>query len=963
MSAHHRIAKCIHLYYQQQSITCVDIDIFEAFLTLLFQEAGQDRGLNKKQIASINRAITNTPTGKQRLLKRARDEALQYFIQVCDWTLPPAKVQQFKDHDHLWIVSLYKRSALAHEILIRYEQASLNHIKQRGEPSLAWTFLTMMIEVAPLPLNYWCDRFNDPTPLERIGDQITITITHLSNLSYFDANEPCSFTRYALSPLAARAFYNWQQIPDEARINVTLTRLLQALNMEFLPANRSKLTSYQWQQAIQTLWLNRFAIPLEILKDFSDPMRHVSELSIDLNSSHSERSNVMMQSSPSTNVTSHNKHHDLPFHRWPHVQLIKSYNNTQKSSPSQPDWQASNLLPRLLFDYVQDLIEFGGVNKDNLSQSTLTRYTSFKSELSNAPLSSAIVETKESLQTWAENIYLTIPDDTMEKWSMYQFFRFLTQQPITEHLDLSNIVKPSQSIKIDALTLSAEEVHHLITQIFMSDLSPMQALFTAVSAILSYYGALRRGEVLRLRLQDIRCTQEKGQTFTLYISNTTEGKTKNRSARTVSIVIPKVGAKLIRLLLAFKACRPTKEPFIGFQGESIHLRARHYLLPITKLLKQNHGKKARFHHLRHSGAKLLYQQALCLANNETPETWQPCHLPLTKQLLSTSIVAKRFEYWLQGRDFSELNNMLLFDEIGRMLGHQYYATTRLHYLHGMEWVAPAFLPQKRTYSHAELRYLWGMKPDSNDIARILTDLCDDYSQLSLLDKKRHNPSLDHITLTKKISSRLQLPRSSDNQGKTHPYNDKNHPDWLSLWTHKIVNITKTEPHHFQWETREQLSGLNTQPENFSQVSEAWRAFGQYQGLKWRKSERTALLPLGQLHVEASKKFSDINGKPGFQEAYFLTPCNQKVAKALNMLKQSALHYRCHITLHQNRKQLDSHKWRFIQESLLRGNDTARKVIIPTGKTHLKITLMIELSNSALLTHFQTWWNTMIAHNL
>ncbi|MFA0350476.1 site-specific integrase, partial [Vibrio sp. 10N.222.55.C6] len=139
------------------------------------------------------------------------------------------------------------------------------------------------------------------------------------------------------------------------------------------------------------------------------------------------------------------------------------------------------------------------------------------------------------------------------------------QQSITEHLDLSTFIKPTQSLKIDALSLSAEEVHHLVTQLLTHSLSPMQALFASVSALLSYYGALRRGELLRLRLQDIRCTHEKGQLFAIYITNTEEGKTKSGDARTVQVVMPEIGAKLIRLLLAFKANRPPSEPFIGFE--------------------------------------------------------------------------------------------------------------------------------------------------------------------------------------------------------------------------------------------------------------------------------------------------------------------------------------------------------------------------------------------------------------
>ncbi|MGB2079524.1 MAG: hypothetical protein ACPHV3_07035, partial [Vibrio sp.] len=273
-------AKQIHQYYQQQSIDCVDIAIFEELLPLLFKGSGQLRRLNEKQLELINCAIRAIPTGKQRLIKRALVQALHYFSQVCGWELPPTMIKPFKDHDHSWVVSLYKNSALAYDIMTRYEQHSLEQIEQKATPCLAWTALTLMIEVAPLPLNYLCERLNNPAPLERIGDQITLTINHPSDLSYFDTLEPDSFTRYALSPLAARAFYNWQNIPEHARTKVTLKLLLHALNTNYLPIRENGIPSHQWQKVIQALWLHRYAIPPEILKDFSNPMRHVSELSI-----------------------------------------------------------------------------------------------------------------------------------------------------------------------------------------------------------------------------------------------------------------------------------------------------------------------------------------------------------------------------------------------------------------------------------------------------------------------------------------------------------------------------------------------------------------------------------------------------------------------------------------------------------------------------------------------------------
>ncbi|MEZ9868869.1 hypothetical protein [Vibrio sp. 10N.261.51.A4] len=87
MNRQSHTAKHIHHFYQQQSLACAEVDAFEAFLTLLSQERGQEseheRQLTESQMASINRAISGIPTGRQRALKRARDETLYYLNQVC----------------------------------------------------------------------------------------------------------------------------------------------------------------------------------------------------------------------------------------------------------------------------------------------------------------------------------------------------------------------------------------------------------------------------------------------------------------------------------------------------------------------------------------------------------------------------------------------------------------------------------------------------------------------------------------------------------------------------------------------------------------------------------------------------------------------------------------------------------------------------------------------------------------
>ncbi|MGB2079584.1 MAG: hypothetical protein ACPHV3_07340 [Vibrio sp.] len=301
--------------------------------------------------------------------------------------------------------------------------------------------------------------------------------------------------------------------------------------------------------------------------------------------------------------------------------------------------------------------------------------------------------------------------------------------------------------------------------------------------------------------------------------------------------------------------------------------------------------------------------------------------------------------------------MLLLDEVTRILGHQYYATTRLHYLHGMEWVAPAFLPQIRPYTHAQLRYIWGIKPSSNDIARILTMLSPEYAKLSPSDKKQYTPYIDNLTLIKKLCPRLGLATASNTHCKSHNFDATSHPDWLPLWTQAIVEISHTHPYRFEWETRDMLKGLSKFPERFTKLSEAWRVFGQYQGIEWHKTQRTALRALGKMYIEDNDTLKK-NHKP-YLQVYFLASCNQKVTKAIEILKQSRLNYRCQITLYQNRKRLDSNKWESIQKVLRTRKDNAQKIVIATGSTYLKISVMIGISDAVLLTHFQAWWNTMI----
>ncbi|HCG6789362.1 TPA: site-specific integrase [Vibrio parahaemolyticus] len=935
-------------FYAQQSLNHAPLDEISEILNKIDTYSTHTRALEQSELAAMNHDIHLIPSGRQSVLKQARDEVLLYLQQLCGWRLPETKTKQFIDHQHNSMVAIYQHSEIAHLIYRAYCQALPLHVMQRSDINVAWVAITLMVDVAPLPLHYWGERLMDPQPLEWVEGMLTIRITHPKKLSYFDDDEPASFTRYAIPPLAARVFTHWQ---THAPLNTTAhkeKKLLDALNqwlVGYYPDQRP-LSALNWHRALQALWLHRYHLPPEVLNDFSDPLRHVSPRSHGIATlNRQQMEHIFAEHDLHSNEMEGEHRAKRSFRHWPHKALLKFIDGRCATRPAQPPFDRHNILPRLVYDYVEELHRLGGVKKGTLAASSITRYANVATDLVTHPLSYEVATQKNTLQAWANTVYGALRDE-QSQWFMYRFFRFLTQQALTSELDLRVFDKPVRPTKVDALSLGAEDVHSLTTTLLSGGGSPLQRLFSSVATLLGYYGGLRRGEVLRLRMKDIRCTTRKGAHFDVRITRTSEGGPKGGKPRWVYMVLPEAAAKLIRLVMSLKqTCKP-KTPFLGFIGESKSSRERHYLKPISKALKAQFGKRARFHHLRHAGATLLYRQGLHLACGRFSEASRKgVEPPITTHLLAESMVNARFQYWLQGREFGQVNNALLFDEIGRQLGHQYYATTRLHYLHGMEWVTPFFVPQQRLYSRAELRYILGLSPLSNDVSRLLTSLVPEYATLSVPEKKSYHPVLTHEQLNGLLMGRLNVSRvSMPHRNTDTQFNDN---DWLTLWN----NTTQQQawrcanPQHaeFMWQTQACLHMLHTGQQTFAAISKVWQTFGQHKPFHIEKTALSALKTLGPLMLTQAHNF------------IFEGPCNQKTQKALNALRSIGIDAQLHMTLHQNRKRLDSKKWAFIQHQLLKPGDTAEKRIHNTGKTYLTLTLSVPNLPLAARHEFHQWW--------
>ncbi|WP_412514818.1 hypothetical protein, partial [Shewanella indica] len=582
------------------------------WVCLQLEQHSSQRQLSEESLKQINHAISNIPTGRQRRLKQARDQVLQYLFDVCDWTLPSKQESRCQDSALKWNREIQVFNDDAGKLLRSYQQLRQHFIvdpKNELKNDLAWLLTVLYIEVAPLPLSYWQAVLSSAEPIEFFEGQYTLKVPHPTPIAAFANNTQPSFTRLPLSLFAYRLLHQYMQQQTQGP---TTNALLQALNhaLSAQPYYLAARSAAKWQRTFQSLWHHHYQVPVELLRDISDPQRHVATLP--------QHCSPMLPLAIKKSL-----YQPIVFHQqenqdgsqsksgktyWPHKDLIKYYrskNNTSAVMPAEPCWRQDNILPKLLFHFCESLFIEGGVKRDNLPVNTVDRYSNFYKNLAPLPYETACEP--EKLALWAQQAFETLETKDSQHWHFYQFLRSVAQQPLTDHLDLSQFEKPSLPARIDAFRLSASQVHHVVDYLpSSSNGHPLQRLFASVATLLGFYGALRRGEVLRLRVGDIRQVVNQTNHFQLTITGTIEGETKDRKTRHLYVVMPEVAAKLIRIVLKVHAESDNAQPLLALCGESITSRASHYLYPVTQVLKGLFGQQVRFHHLRHSGVELTY---------------------------------------------------------------------------------------------------------------------------------------------------------------------------------------------------------------------------------------------------------------------------------------------------------------------------------------------------------------------
>lgn len=799
----------------------------------------KSREFTIQDLQAINKVIRSVPSGKQRHYKKALEAVIIYLKEVLKWQIPEAEKLPWPDPDLKWYEHITAQASNAFKLQTAYENYKAQFLKERFAVPAEFVALAIAIEIAPLSIAHIVNIINDEHSIQRVENKTYLEIKHLTKQSTLDEEKQSS--RYHLSMFVYQLLSEYQSYSHrqqtEKRLLKSLTNLLNSFEI-------SSNSCRHYQHLFQAIWHYRDNVVPTLLKDISYPERHVAtpHIAVDDKTKQKQLSLIYNIDYDKNAFTASTK--SAGNNKWPHRKLLKRPDNMHSLYEETP-WPLDNILPTMLYRYTLVRIVFGGVKKPNLADSTIEKYCNIHSKFAERLSYDQAID-QEQLHQWAHNTYDSLETET-EQLVMLYFFRFMRQQSITEHLDLSEFESPLCPPSVDPFSISIEQLHEIVLVLLTQKNGHLlQRQCCAATVIISYFAMLRRGELLRLRIQDLFVDPNNKQLFRIHITKTKEGQTKSKRSRVVYIVIPEEFAVLVRIIIKNKALCKAEEHLIGFTDEKYYSRQLHYLLPATKCIKAICGQQARFHHLRHSGAHLLMMQALHLAYKLLPEqTTNSVHM---QRLLSEEVLSLRFDYWLEGQLFSTCNDGILFDEIIRQLGHENYATTRWSYLHDIDWLYPFYRIgfgelQQRNFSHRELRYLLGLTNDSNDLSRQLALICADYKAKNT-EQKRHETILlteatirQHLFKSEKISTTQNCSINANTISITQDA-IKYHQKWLG----QPQKFSNDFLYYLFLEMRK------AKEVNWPLLSQIWHYSGEHQYSEISKTQITALRNLSKIQL-------------------------------------------------------------------------------------------------------------------
>ncbi|MBY5947426.1 hypothetical protein [Photobacterium rosenbergii] len=677
--------------------------------------SAQKRELQKADFNSIRSALKSIPTGQQRLRNNALTDIQHYLVKQCQWRLPPEQQDSLNDADNVRFHAIMQYSHIAEGLADKHHNHLIQLLDEGHEPTIAMVAMTLLMETAPMPLALLCQALTTPETVEK-------TPPYTLNLLINTFNDAEQRVRYQLSPMSAKLLSTFFCYPETLTIKQLMNELQSYLSAS--PFYLDKLSKYSFSHLCRCHWYlktNRFftedmatpemqwAIPTERyqqMKDQQSPITFQEQKSLPPNKAHQpHNSKEASQASDFTKL----RRHLITEHAKNNYQPANELIQTNSIS-----WPVDNIAPALMALYTAHLIKYGGVREPNLANRSIRNYTSYNVKLLQYPLPLDACWDDERIQAWANALYGQSQDK-----ELFNFLKFVAQQPAGDGLDIDELTPPAKPKIVDPNLVNADELDTILKSLDIQHFyDPLKWLFCRVAVSLSFHGCLRRGEILRLRICDVHLIDGDKKLWRLDIRKTKEGNTKSKKPRYIFITLPSGEHYFLKQLLKLKQSQPCDEPLIGYLGESISARAQHYLLPITRVIKSVCGSSARFHHLRHGGVTVLFQQGYRLVCHN-PKTHGKAY---TQALFDQQTIANRFSYWLEEQELEYLNSDWLQFEITRMIGHQYFATTRLSYLHGHDWLYGLSLPSEVTLTKQTLRILFSLPKQSGDLSRRLKAL-------------------------------------------------------------------------------------------------------------------------------------------------------------------------------------------------------------------------------------------------
>lgn len=678
----------------------------------------------------LNQRIRQCPTGKRRQYQEARDTLLDYLASQLAWQLPAKQQQQqqwIDRHNRRFELAEQHRAA-AEQLAIAHPKVVAQHLERHDTIPVEVVAVTLWLETAPLDLIALCYVINHAEAVEKTRPMTLCIPIH-------EHQEQQQWARYELSPLSACLL---KQLKYDAT-PITPSQLKQAiLNYLGQAPFFLELSYRQVRQLLRCHWLNRTNLwaASDLLAPERQhalaPERYAQLMAATETLSEKEAMQWDLFAPPQWGSPQKNaiNSHPTPLGEecgfTAATTLIKLYRTQGKVAtacyiaqhPTPPD--SHNVVPAIFFDYVADFIQYGGPRQEHLATDSIKTYSALKTHLSQFPLSLSDSLDDDAITQWAQTLYQHAETPTLQT-KVYRFLRYLATTPLGDGLAIEDFSSPFHRPAVDANLVSPREVR-LIQQALdhqKGNTDPFQWLFARLALSLAFHGSLRRGEVLRLRIIDCESDSKDGPVTRIRITKTREGRPKGKKSRYVHLALPESDAFLLNMLLTLKKDCPDDEPLLGYGGETLSQRASRYLLPVTRAIKQICGPTARFHHLRHGGAMVVLVQAVrwCQPDARLPAIFQSAPHDFTP-----CACEERFRYWGEQGNQRYINTQRLLDEVSQMIGHESFATTRQHYLHGHEWLPGLFSPASQAFTKQTLRHCWGLPTESGDLSRRLQQL-------------------------------------------------------------------------------------------------------------------------------------------------------------------------------------------------------------------------------------------------